>query len=453
MEEESINTQGLEQTTTFLTIDNIGQLKANVQAAITADLENYYTKSEVDQQVSAIPKFSIEVVDTLPTENISDTTLYLVPASGQGPDVYTEYIHVGDQWEQLGVQTVDLSDYYTKTEADAAFVATDDLVLTSDEQTKLKKVATTNIVTAITNVNNSTATQAKIDRQYLYPNTGQLINSDSNLPMASDTKAGCMTATDKTKLDNLANIQSVSGNLELANGVLSTTGGLMPDAEIKANNLPTYVAGTLSAGFGGKVLTDWEYGSDYATPKFSWMDLVSGASSTQDGSTLSNATSDYAGLMSAADKTKLDGLSNAGFTITELPVLFFPESGIHVYIANNDDLTITMIGFEPTFTRNSDVGLSNLISSIFTVPTGLHPLNIVRDMQYAIAETEAKPGTTAPDRFTGQYIQANLDGTRYYVSVVPKATYSLTNIANGEWSGLKTLSEMAPIAFVETYYS
>lgn len=108
---------------------------AAVQNQVQTDLEGYYTKSETDQMVSAIPKFAIEVVDTLPTENVSETTVYLVPANSEGPDVYTEYIYVDSKWEQLGVQTVDLTnyftkteintllaDYYTKSEADSTFV-------------------------------------------------------------------------------------------------------------------------------------------------------------------------------------------------------------------------------------------------------------------------------------------------------------------------------------------
>lgn len=119
------------------TSDAISALQTQVQT----DLESYYTKTETDQMVSAIPKFAIEVVDTLPTSDISSTTVYLVPSVTEGPDVYTEYIYVNSTWEQLGVQTVDLTnyytkteintllaDYYTKTEANNTFIANTDIV-------------------------------------------------------------------------------------------------------------------------------------------------------------------------------------------------------------------------------------------------------------------------------------------------------------------------------------
>jgi hypothetical protein len=84
------------------------------------NLVNYYTKSqtyskiEVDNLVSAIPKFAIEVVNSLPTTNISSTTIYLLRnQSSSGGDLYTEYIYVNNTWENLGTQTLDLSGYVT----------------------------------------------------------------------------------------------------------------------------------------------------------------------------------------------------------------------------------------------------------------------------------------------------------------------------------------------------
>lgn len=83
---------------------------------LVSDLENYYSKEVIDQKVSAIPKFSIEVVSSLPVENISATTVYLLPSGEASPNVYTEYIYANGAWEKLGVQTVDLTNYVTKEE-------------------------------------------------------------------------------------------------------------------------------------------------------------------------------------------------------------------------------------------------------------------------------------------------------------------------------------------------
>ena len=54
-----------------------------------SELSNYYTKQEVDN-LSTIPKFSIEVVSQLPTRDISETTVHLVPSQSEEDDVYKE---------------------------------------------------------------------------------------------------------------------------------------------------------------------------------------------------------------------------------------------------------------------------------------------------------------------------------------------------------------------------
>lgn len=74
-------------------------------------IKTYFaTKSEI----SSIPKFEIAVVESLPTTDISNTTVYLVAnTSTQTNNLYTEYIYVDSKWEKLGEQTVDLSGYAT----------------------------------------------------------------------------------------------------------------------------------------------------------------------------------------------------------------------------------------------------------------------------------------------------------------------------------------------------
>lgn len=83
--------------------------------ATKADKSDTYTKTEVDSRVSAIPKFSIDVVDTLPTSGSSET-VYLVKTGETSPDLYTEYIYVNGAWEKLGTQTTDLTDYVKNEE-------------------------------------------------------------------------------------------------------------------------------------------------------------------------------------------------------------------------------------------------------------------------------------------------------------------------------------------------
>lgn len=96
-------------------------------------INDRYTKEEVDNMISAIPKFDIEVVDSLPVSQISTTTIYLLRNSGEETgNLYDEYIYT-TEWEKLGTQTVDLSNYPTTDEMNAAINAAISSIVDGDE--------------------------------------------------------------------------------------------------------------------------------------------------------------------------------------------------------------------------------------------------------------------------------------------------------------------------------
>ena len=100
---------------------------------LRAEINDRYTKEEVDNMISVIPKFAIAVVNELPVSDISITTVYLVPNnSGETSNLYDEYIYT-TQWEKLGTQTVDLSDYPTTSEMNAAIDAAINSIIDGDE--------------------------------------------------------------------------------------------------------------------------------------------------------------------------------------------------------------------------------------------------------------------------------------------------------------------------------
>lgn len=78
------------------------------------------TAATLRNEMSVLPKFSITVVDSLPTTNPSPTTVYLVKDGNTDGDLYTEYIYVNGAWETLGRQKLDLSAYSTTEEMNAA---------------------------------------------------------------------------------------------------------------------------------------------------------------------------------------------------------------------------------------------------------------------------------------------------------------------------------------------
>ena len=84
------------------------------------NLVNYYTKSdtysrsEVLELVGQIPRFSVQVVSTLPIENISETTIYLVAVHDVDENnYYEEYLYINNGWEMIGTTKIDLSEYLT----------------------------------------------------------------------------------------------------------------------------------------------------------------------------------------------------------------------------------------------------------------------------------------------------------------------------------------------------
>jgi hypothetical protein len=76
------------------------------------DTSNLVDKEYVDSLVSRIPQFEIMVVETLPTEDISTTVVYLLkPAAEDTDNLYDEYIYVNGTWELLGSARLDLDNY------------------------------------------------------------------------------------------------------------------------------------------------------------------------------------------------------------------------------------------------------------------------------------------------------------------------------------------------------
>lgn len=100
-------------------LDDADQYVLNEQLEDFYKKNETYSREEVNNLVDTIPKFAIEVVTTLPTTQISTTTIYLIKTSEtETGNLYTEYIFVNGNWEILGIQKLDLTNYYTKQEVD-----------------------------------------------------------------------------------------------------------------------------------------------------------------------------------------------------------------------------------------------------------------------------------------------------------------------------------------------
>ncbi|MGN0613673.1 MAG: hypothetical protein ACI4JB_07195 [Porcipelethomonas sp.] len=105
---------------------------------IGGDMAEYYTKTEVDSAIStAITQIGnvftlkgrVDSVENLPAENVKAGDVYLVGA--ESDTEFQEYYWTGTAWDYMGkTNSVDLSDYYTKTEIDTML---EDYVKTSDK--------------------------------------------------------------------------------------------------------------------------------------------------------------------------------------------------------------------------------------------------------------------------------------------------------------------------------
>lgn len=130
---------------------------------VTLALAKKYANQKI-AELAAVG-FAPKIVDSLPTENVNEHTLYLVPASdGINSNGYLEYIYINNKWECVGSTIIDFSMIGDLTQ------------LTTEDKTTL--VAAINEVfakskTAINENNNYVNTQ--IEETTNYVNT-QIVN-------------------------------------------------------------------------------------------------------------------------------------------------------------------------------------------------------------------------------------------------------------------------------------
>ena len=185
--------------------DLTAALQAQIASFITAsvnNLVNYYLKSEtysaaqIDALIAAVKQFRYEAVTTLPTASASTMgTIYLVPgSSSQQQNVKDEYITLSiDEggtttyyWEMIGQTTIDLSNYYTKSQTDSA--------ITAAINTALASYSTTSAVSTMISTAVNSALEAYATKDYV---SGQV-----------QEYAGTFRGT----FDTLADLEATTGN-------------------------------------------------------------------------------------------------------------------------------------------------------------------------------------------------------------------------------------------------
>ena len=209
------------------------------------DLVNYYTtsqtynKAEVRELIGAINTLTIEVVATLPTTEISSTTIYFVgPAAGTNN--YDEYVYVNATWVKIGDTEINLSDYITTSALNTALqnyytkAATDNLLTSYYTKTQVDNLLNAkedtltfdNTPTAgSSNPVSSSGIKTALD-------TKQDTLQWDTVPTASSTKSinsgNLKTAFDTKQNEQLANPVTVGSNTyETVNAALTGIGSML----------------------------------------------------------------------------------------------------------------------------------------------------------------------------------------------------------------------------------
>ena len=199
-----------------------------LEKKVQLDLSNFATKADV----SAIPKFAIAVVTDLPTENISESTIYLKAHEHGTGDSYDEYIYTAGKWEKIGNTDIDLSGYLKSADA-----ATTYLTKTDATSTYATKQDVTDVTTNLTdNYVTNTALEGK-----------GYITSAALAPYATTESVTAAIGTAKTELkaeiDEKQTAEQVSQII-----AESTIAGNKVQGNVAQATLADKVAHTLTAG-------------------------------------------------------------------------------------------------------------------------------------------------------------------------------------------------------------
>lgn len=92
-----------------------------------------FVSGAIGTAISGVNSFEYEVVQSLPTTNIKDHTIYLVAKTGSTGDVYDEYLYINNAWEHIGSTDVDLSGYVPTTRKVNNKALSSDITLTASD--------------------------------------------------------------------------------------------------------------------------------------------------------------------------------------------------------------------------------------------------------------------------------------------------------------------------------
>lgn len=203
------------------------------------NLTNYYlktqtyTQTEVNDLISHLASLTVEIVETLPTQDISTTTIYLVNVPGTTN--YAQWMYINSAWANIGNTSVDLSKYYTKGQADTLLDAKVDKVLgkglsTNDFSNAYKDILDKYTVDSVldsssTNpIQNGTVTDALNTKQPKTLSTSIVVGGVTSTTV--EGALGNLNALVDTKLPMVTSLPASPSNGEAVLYIGTASGGL-----------------------------------------------------------------------------------------------------------------------------------------------------------------------------------------------------------------------------------
>lgn len=238
----------------------------------TSELTNdsdFITSTECDQKIAAelenFDTLDYEVVQTLPQVG-ENGVRYLVPV--QGENRYREYAYINGTWYDIGITgEIDLSNYYTKTEADTLLNGKVDKIagkgLSTNDFTNTDKTQITTNKDDISDIEDGTAdieltiTDAEITAMFnevfgdLLPGKVDLDTvlakgntSDKNIVLSGDGSTALIVESTYSTTEIESGSVRVTASDGTSNGLDASVGGLGIYSESGDISGSTYLSGT-----------------------------------------------------------------------------------------------------------------------------------------------------------------------------------------------------------------
>lgn len=389
----------------------------NTALATKADKSTTYNKTEVDSKVSTINQtkqdkltagsgIKIEnntisstldvqlykIVDSLPTQDVEPGKIYLVLSETiTESNKYTEYVYVNGEWEIIGSYTanVDLSGYLTKTDAASTYQPKGNYALKTDIPDVSDKADTSYVNSQIQTVNteiNKKANKADLHAvatsgnyndlaNKLKAGSGVTITSDNTISTSVDLSG---VANSISELDSKIEAEISRATIAESNKVDKIVGKGLSTNDYTTNE-KNKLAG-IASGAEVNVQSDWNQ-TDINSDAYIKNKPVA-------------ATTSKDGFMSAADKTKLDGIAQGANAYT-LPAATAQTLG-GVKIGSNISL--------------ADGGVISINKTNVTTALGYTPLESVDTSNFVTlsgTQTIAGKKTFSDIIYFNQQIQGN----------------------------------------------